>query len=392
MNTSARPRLLVIGPLPPPIAGTSVSFKIFLDIAAAHPDKLHVSVIDSAPKELGENPLFTTGNFEVARRVLRELLSGARTHSHVLIFSNDRFLLTLASLCIIVCRLSGRPCYVRAFGGSLDSYESELGSLSRGYLRWALRRCDGLLVQTERLRRHFQRLLGDKVVLVPGYRNISDGLEPPAPGRRDGAPLRLVYISHVREEKGIFDVLECLRGLDESERGSIRLHIYGPVYREARHRFELEMSRTDAAEYIGVLDPDDVIGTLAASDVLIFPSYFKGEGHPGILVESMMAGIAVIASDFRSIPELIEDRVNGLLVRPRRPRELLAAVRALRDDLALLETLSRNNWERRVRYSADRLVPKIFESIGIELGESGRPASRIGIRRVSGAKPGATDA
>jgi glycosyltransferase involved in cell wall biosynthesis len=62
------------------------------------------------------------------------------------------------------------------------------------------------------------------------------------------------------------------------------------------------------------LEPAEVVPTLRNYDALIFPSYYQGEGHPGVLVEAMMAGLPIITTQFRSIPELVQDGVNGLLM------------------------------------------------------------------------------
>jgi hypothetical protein len=47
MFKKASPRLLAVGPLPPPIAGTSVSFQIFCDMVNSHPDRLKIDIINS---------------------------------------------------------------------------------------------------------------------------------------------------------------------------------------------------------------------------------------------------------------------------------------------------------------------------------------------------------
>lgn len=52
------------------------------------------------------------------------------------------------------------------------------------------------------------------------------------------------------------------------------------------------------------------------------------------IVESMAAGVAVVASDVPPVRELIADRENGWLVHPDRPGELARALRILLDDPA----------------------------------------------------------
>ncbi len=48
-----------------------------------------------------------------------------------------------------------------------------------------------------------------------------------------------------------------------------------------------------------------MIRTLSEHDLLLFPSYFRGEGYPGIIVEAFQCGVPVAAAGWSAIPELI---------------------------------------------------------------------------------------
>ncbi len=72
----------------------------------------------------------------------------------------------------------------------------------------------------------------------------------------------------------------------------------------------------------------------AAIDVKVLATHF--EGLPLVLLEAMAAGKPVVASCVSGIPEVVEDGKTGLLVPPRRPAALAAALGELvdRPDLA----------------------------------------------------------
>jgi len=122
--------------------------------------------------------------------------------------------------------------------------------------------------------------------------------------------------------------------------------------------------------YKGVLSPEEVISTLRHYDALVFPSYYLGEGHPGVLIEAMMAGIPVITTAFRSIPELVEDRVNGLLVTPQDSKILSRAIKTILNDRQLLMRMASKNGERRRRYDARQVVPLILQPLSVKLPSS----------------------
>ena len=73
----------------------------------------------------------------------------------------------------------------------------------------------------------------------------------------------------------------------------------------------------------------DVLDVLPALDVFAMPSRY--EGLPTVIVEAMICGIPVVATAVNAVPELVIPGVTGLLVPPRRPSQLAAAVRHLLD-------------------------------------------------------------
>jgi glycosyltransferase involved in cell wall biosynthesis len=73
----------------------------------------------------------------------------------------------------------------------------------------------------------------------------------------------------------------------------------------------------------------DVLDVLPALDVFALPSRY--EGLPTAIVEAMICGIPVVATAVNAVPELVIPGVTGLLVPPRRPSQLAAAVRLLLD-------------------------------------------------------------
>jgi glycosyltransferase involved in cell wall biosynthesis len=64
---------------------------------------------------------------------------------------------------------------------------------------------------------------------------------------------------------------------------------------------------------------------IAASDLFVMTSVW--EGFPATLVEAMVLGTAVLSVDCESGPaELIQNKVNGLLVKERSPEAIAAAI------------------------------------------------------------------
>ena len=72
---------------------------------------------------------------------------------------------------------------------------------------------------------------------------------------------------------------------------------------------------------------------LAAADLSVLPSL--SEGLPNAVLESMAAGVPVVATSVGGTPELVEDGVTGLLVPPRDAEALAVAIARLIGNPAL---------------------------------------------------------
>jgi glycosyltransferase involved in cell wall biosynthesis len=105
---------------------------------------------------------------------------------------------------------------------------------------------------------------------------------------------------------------------------------------------------------------EDVPQILAETSVSVLPSLT--EGLSNAILESMAAGVPMVATRVGGTPELIEDGVTGVLVPPREPQTLAAAIARVLDDGALAARLGQAG-QRSVaeRYSAERMVQSTVE-------------------------------
>jgi glycosyltransferase involved in cell wall biosynthesis len=95
----------------------------------------------------------------------------------------------------------------------------------------------------------------------------------------------------------------------------------------------------------------DVAACLAAADVVVLPSLHEGLGVAAL--EAMAAGRPVVASRVGGLAEVIDDGVTGLLVPPRDPEALGAALGALAADAERRRAMGAHALQRvRARFSS----------------------------------------
>ncbi|MCB9151890.1 MAG: glycosyltransferase family 4 protein [Caldilineaceae bacterium] len=365
-------RLLTVGPLPPPPSGANISFQVFCAEAVGANRLAHLEIIDSSPKRIKQNTsILTLRNLSQAWRVIQHFATQIKRMDAALIFGSNQFLASLTPILVLIAKLSGKPCYIRSFGGSVDQFSQQTNGLLRWLLLTGFRLSNGLIVETQLLYNYFKEMPGVQAHYVPAYRTMpKTGSPAPALPTRDDAqapkPLRLVFISWVREEKGVTVLLEALRQLAPEEQAEIHCDIYGPLLEQYRHQFESELERTSCAHYGGILEPELVVPTLQNYDALVFPTFWRSEGQPGIVVESMIAGIPAIATNYRSVPEVITHQVNGLLVEPHNSFDLAEAIRLVLHNRPLLLQMGRRNWEMRTQYDTDTIIAQLLRILNVD--------------------------
>jgi len=230
-----------------------------------------------------------------------------------------------------VASLWRKPFVTRLFGGSFDLFYNRASAWQRFLADATFIGRGVVLVETHALRHRFGE--GTRVRFFPNTRDLI-----PIPTRR-GACTRFLFLSQLRPQKGI---REALAASDRLPAGCT-LDVYGPFM----PGIEPEVfSGHPHATYCGTVRPSQVADVLASHDVLLFPTYYQGEGMPGAVIEAQQAGMPVLASRWRSLGELIDDGVNGFLIEPRSIDELAQAMERLARDADLFARMSRRARER----------------------------------------------
>jgi glycosyltransferase involved in cell wall biosynthesis len=117
--------------------------------------------------------------------------------------------------------------------------------------------------------------------------------------------------------------------------------------------------------FIDGIENSEVPVFLSQTDICVFPSLFESFSYT--CLEVMGAGRAIIGSKAGAMKELLQDGA-GLLVNPRRPKEIAKAINRLIDDSALRAEMGRKARNRVLReYACEDIAMKMegvyFEAI-----------------------------
>ena len=108
--------------------------------------------------------------------------------------------------------------------------------------------------------------------------------------------------------------------------------LYYTIVSEGSYRPVLEKKITDLNMKDHILLAGfipDAARYLKAFDIFLFPSLSEASGYTAI--EAGMAGLPVVASAVGGVPEIIDDMSSGILIQPKKPGEIAAAIELLLD-------------------------------------------------------------
>jgi glycosyltransferase involved in cell wall biosynthesis len=102
----------------------------------------------------------------------------------------------------------------------------------------------------------------------------------------------------------------------------------------AREELEAQASRLGVAERLHLVGwSDEARAYLTTFDVFVLPSIY--EGFPLVIIEAMLAGLPVVATDVGSVSEAVEDGATGLVLPPGDVPALVAGIARLVEDQEL---------------------------------------------------------
>ena len=243
------------------------------------------------------------------RRLLRDVNAGV-VHVH-------------GSGCIVVAALAmlglrGRPRLVFTWHDS----GSVLGGrgLSTGLARWALRRCDALYGSSRDVAERLQAALGPEHPVGVLVNGVPERLPS---GAVEGEPARVLWMGRlvpVKDPELMLRALARVKGELGATAGETPFECvlagaalpHAAAFERQCRGLHASLGLNGAVSMPGWVG--DTAGLLASSNIGVQSS--RSEGLSMALLEQMMAGLAIVATDVGDTSRAIEHERTGLLVPP----------------------------------------------------------------------------
>ena len=335
-----KPKVMIVGPIPPPFHGCSVATQWLLQSPLA--DVYQVIHLDTSDHRNLDN----LGKWDV-RNILIALTTVLRAAMlclvqrpavvYVPISQNTAGFVRDGLLILSGAVLARARVIVHLHGAMFLQFYENASPPMRAFIDITMKRVHQGVVLGQALKPHLEKWIRtDRIAVVP---NGTDCDRLPSTRGPSKEALSVVFLGNHLKFKGIVDVV-AIAAEATSARTDVRFRFAGrwtddPICGASASEIEAECTsiirqsgRPESFEFLGELDREQVCAFLGSADILMLPSY--QEGLPLVLLEAMAAGIPVITSrHVGAIDDVVVDGVTGLLVTPGDRVGLRAALESL---------------------------------------------------------------
>ncbi len=333
---SRRPRILQVGPIPPPIDGGIAAYREGM-LGSSLSERFVLLPFDVRVPHSYRR--FRSLRPFLSLQFLARLGESLRKERPDLVHIHSSSYLGFWEKALLarVVRRQRIECVFHLHGGDFDRFLQELTPRRAGFARRALQAARCVVVPCQAWQPLVESFAGaGQVVVVPNAIRCDDFIPPPMP-RAAGGPLRLLFLGFVSARKGLDELLQAVQALRESGRAEFALDIVGGEedYGQLQHYMRLyrDARLTEQVRFHGIQLGAEKLAFLRQADIFVLPSRNESFGIANL--EAMASGLAVVSTRTGAIPEYLEDGVHGLLVDPGDAAALTAALGRLIDDAAL---------------------------------------------------------
>jgi len=304
-------KIILIGPVTNVaaglIGGATISFGYLIDYLKRNEEPFQLVNTQKVPKGLGRifNPFY----------VLLKVLRYAPGSDVIFLNSSRGGTKYLVPLLYVITKIFRLKFVFRPFGGDIKDYTALYSNFQKWLFKKTVLQADIFFLQTKELMTFYAGKNANTIQL-PTSREMPKK-EFVRPNRPFGK--RFIYLGFINEAKGIDHLIEADKGLGDD----YTIDVYGPI-KEAKYE---QTFKDNSKLYKGVLAKEEVLPTLRQYDVLILPTYYRGEGYPGSILEAYSLGLPVITTHWKAIPEIVKHAETGLLITPKSTDQLIKAIK-----------------------------------------------------------------
>ncbi|ADI75102.1 glycosyl transferase group 1 (plasmid) [Methanohalobium evestigatum Z-7303] len=301
-------KILILGPTPPPYGGIATFVEEVLKSNLKNEyNLLHINTNRNNSKSLKENiNVFLRVTFQ-----LLYLLSYKRpklVHIHAssyLSFWEKTFFAFISKLYL-------RKVVYHIHGGAFKQFYEQ--SLFKKIIRFCFYFFDGIIVLSDNWKNylHEQNLTYKEKIFV--VNNFVD-LNVSKPKQTVNVNYNVTFVGRLEKSKGIYELLNAIPHVLNKYK-YVNFVLVGPYEKKDFIRINSFLKQHNICNNVFLTGPISklkVYQELSKSKIFVLPSHV--EAFPISILEAMGIGLPIIATPIGDVPEIVENNINGFLIK-----------------------------------------------------------------------------
>lgn len=256
---------------------------------------------------------------------------------------------------------NSKNIYYWVIGGKYADFV-EQGRINKGYYLDIKQ----IFVEGESMRQKLILLGYGNVSTFPNFKEIS--YMPMKSATTSDNMIRFVFLSRIIPQKGVDIIIDAALRLNRSFSDKFIVDFMGKIDTSYESEFLSKIQKVANINYKGFLNLTQNVGydILASYDVMLFPTFWEGEGFPGIIIDAYIAGLPIIASDWNLNSQIVKEGITGYII-PAQDTDALVDImhKCINGDVDL-RSLSKNSQLEAGKYNVDSIINnKFLKHIGL---------------------------
>ena len=354
-------RILMIGPFPDPISGVSLANQVVKDILIQE-NKFKVQIINTSYPYFDEKVgkfsfqkffFFLSLNFKVFKVFKNQII--------YITPGQTFFGITKYTLYILIASIFKKELIIHVHGNHLGKeYELLRGIKKRLFYYLNSQFTKGIVLSDSLKNNLIPFVKEESIFSLP---NFAENYLFETENNKDYDEMRVVYLSNLMKEKGIISLLHALKEMEGLGGVLYRAKIAGNIDDDSATEIQNLISELQNCEYIGVVKGEEKKELLNWGNVFVLPTFYKMEGQPISILESLATGNVIITTKHAGIPDIIQDGVHGYFVKKNSSSSLAESLLRLYKNKDEIKRIGLSN----KRYFLNNFTISIFRNKLLEI-------------------------
>lgn len=321
-------RILILGQIPPPYGGQAINIQKMVQVLAKHPFNYRLIPLNFS-EGLNDMGAFNFTKLTKLVRIFCTLIYQLVVYRpHAVYYPPAGPTLNAVYrdfILLIPVKLFGIKRIFHFHAGGLASIYVRLAPWAKLVYRFVYFKADYSICLSKAGRIDPEFLQSKKIDIIPSGVEAFAG--PVTSELVDSAQSVMINPSRNKQtfvvlfaglcskSKGILDFIEVIRICHQQD-----ARITGKVMGKAYSTLEEEALNAATAEgllhFEGVLTGKQKETAFLQAHAFLFPSVFESENFPTVIIEAFAAGLPVVATEWRGIPDLVTQGKNGFIHPP----------------------------------------------------------------------------